>query len=80
MIRALLCNPSILLLDEVTSGLDSEMALKIITNIKEMRKDKITILISHDPNIIKLVNNVIFVKDGEIERYNENELNLQTIN
>lgn len=80
VIRALLCNSSILLLDEVTSGLDSEMAIKIITNIKEMRKDKITILISHDPNIIKLVNNVIFVKDGEIERYNENELNLQTIN
>ncbi|QDQ01667.1 ABC transporter ATP-binding protein [Lysinibacillus fusiformis] len=79
VIRALLCNPSVLLLDEVTSGLDSEMAIKIITYIKGMRKDKITILISHDPNIIKLVNNVMFVNDGEIEKYNENKLNLQTI-
>jgi len=80
VIRALLCNPSILLLDEVTSGLDSDMAIKIITYIKEMRKDKITILISHDQNLMKLMDNTIFINDGKIEEYNENKLNLQTFN
>ncbi len=77
VIRALLCNPSILLLDEVTSGLDSEMAIKIITYLKETRKDKITILISHDQNILKLMENIIFLNDGKIEEYNENKLQLQ---
>ena len=80
VIRALLCNPSILLLDEVTSGLDSEMAIKIISYIKEMRKDKITILISHDQNIMKLAENIIFLNEGKIEEYNANKLHLQTIN
>ncbi len=80
VIRALLCNPSILLLDEVTSGLDSEMATKIITYIKEMRKDKITILISHDQNIIKFMEKTIFINGGKIVENNENKLNLQTIN
>jgi len=80
VIRALLCNPSILLLDEVTSGLDSEMAIKIISYIKEMRKDKITILISHDQNIMELAENIIFLNEGKIEEYNANKLHLQTIN
>lgn len=74
VIRALLCKPSILLLDEVTSGLDSEMAIKIITYIKEMRNDQITILITHDPNITKLMEKTIFINDGKIEKYNSKTL------
>jgi len=78
VIRALLCNPTILLLDEATSGLDSDMANKIISHIKEIRKEKITILITHDPNILKIVDNVIVINNGRIGGYNE-EHNVQTI-
>ncbi|WP_347723569.1 ABC transporter ATP-binding protein [Lysinibacillus capsici] len=74
LIRALLCNPTILLLDEVTSGLDSDMAIKIITYIKKMREDKITIIVSHDPSVINLMNDVIIINNGKVSNLNKNKL------
>jgi len=47
IIRALVFNPPILLLDEITSSLDKETEKKVLKTIKELRKGKITLFISH---------------------------------
>lgn len=44
---ALVCNPPILLLDEVTSGLDSITEVKIFKALKEISRDRIILTISH---------------------------------
>ncbi|MFO1441772.1 ABC transporter ATP-binding protein [Bacillus sp. Bva_UNVM-123] len=67
IIRALLVNPPILLLDEVTSALDFEMSNKMIDLIKEMRKDKITIMVTHDLKVLKKFNRIFELNNGVLE-------------
>ena len=52
--RTLLMDPMLLVLDEVTSGLDKETAVRILLNIEktgENRKRRAVVFISHDENI-----------------------------
>lgn len=53
--RAILRNPDVLLLDEVTSALDEETKYQVIKSILEYSKDKIVIFITHDPAVMELV-------------------------
>lgn len=68
IIRALMMNPEIMLFDEPVSSLDPNMANEVIDLIKELIKEKMTILIvSHELNVIKsLADRIIFIYDGEI--------------
>ena len=50
--RALLKNPDILILDEPTSGLDQKNALQIIQTIQLLKKDRIVIVVTHNPLLI----------------------------
>ena len=50
--RALLCEGSVLLLDEVTSSLDEATEAEIIDSLKLYVKDKIIILVTHKQNVI----------------------------
>ncbi|SDC74183.1 ABC transporter [Geotoga petraea] len=62
--RALIRNPKILILDEATSGVDSQTEEEIFENIK---KEKLTLLIiSHRLSTIKKADEVIVLKDGQI--------------
>ncbi|MEG1066841.1 MAG: ABC transporter ATP-binding protein, partial [Erysipelotrichaceae bacterium] len=46
--------PKVLMLDEPTSALDSTTSIKLINNLKEYAKDKLTIIIvSHDSKLMK---------------------------
>ena len=64
--RALYKNPDILILDEVTSALDSQTEDLIKEAINAVRADKIIILIAHRPSTIELANNVVEMRDGKI--------------
>lgn len=64
--RAMYKNPDILILDEVTSALDSQTEDLIKEAINAVRKDKIIILIAHRPSTIELANNVIEMREGKI--------------
>lgn len=64
--RAILKNANILLLDEVTSALDSITAKKIINNIDEFLGRKTIIVISHNLSYIKNANIIYTLKNGEI--------------
>ena len=50
--RALMTNPKLLILDEITSSLDSKNENIIIDNLNKIKKDKIIILCSHSKNVI----------------------------
>lgn len=59
--RLLISKRSLILLDEVLSGLDKEMKEKVISKIKERSKNSIIIIISHDPEITKKCGNTLFI-------------------
>ncbi len=49
--RALINNPDILLADEPTGALDSETSVQIMELLKEIAKDKLVIMVTHNPEL-----------------------------
>lgn len=49
--RALVNNPEILLADEPTGALDSETSVQIMNLLKEIAKDKLVIMVTHNPEL-----------------------------
>ncbi len=67
--RALANNPDIILADEPTGALDSKTSVQIMDLIKEIAKDKLVIMVTHNPDLANLyANRVIEMKDGKIIR------------
>ena len=66
LIRAILKNSKVVILDEPTSSLDEESKKQVIKFIKQYTKDKIIILITHDKSILKHVNRVITMEKGSV--------------
>jgi len=65
--RALANNPEIILADEPTGSLDSETSLQIMELIKEIAKEKLVILVTHDSELAKkYASRLIKLKDGKI--------------
>ena len=65
--RALVNNPDIILADEPTGALDTKTSKQIMDLIKEVAKDKLVIMVTHNPDLAKeYANRVIEFKDGEI--------------
>ena len=69
--RALANDPEILLCDEPTGALDTATSIQIMDLIKEVAKDRLVIMVTHNPQfIVNLdVDNLIFLtkKDGTLE-------------
>lgn len=65
--RAIIRDPELLLADEPTGNLDSKSAEQIVTLLKELNQDGVTILlITHDEDIAKSTDRIIKMKDGAI--------------
>lgn len=65
--RALVNDPDILLADEPTGALDSETSLQIMDLLKEIAKNKLVVMVTHNPDLAnKYANRIITLKDGEI--------------
>ncbi len=64
--RAILKNAPILVLDEATSSLDSESEMLIQDALKNLMKDKTTIVIAHRLSTIMQMDRIIVVKKGQI--------------
>lgn len=64
--RALMKQASILILDDSVSAVDTETERTIISNLRETRKGKTTILIAHRVSTVEKMDKIIFVEDGRI--------------
>lgn len=65
--RALINNPDIILADEPTGALDSETSLQIMELLKEISKDKLIIMVTHNPDLAyEYSNRIIKVSDGKV--------------
>jgi ATP-binding cassette, subfamily C, bacterial len=65
--RAIAANPSILILDESTSGLDPVSEEEILDRLLAHRQGKTTILISHRPHVIARADWIVFLEEGKLQ-------------
>lgn len=64
--RALVNDPDIILADEPTGALDTKTSVQIMDLIKEISKDKLVIMVTHNPDLAKeYASRIIEFKDGE---------------
>ncbi len=65
--RALANDPDIILADEPTGALDSKTSVQIMDLIEEIAKDKLVIMVTHNPELAhEYASRVIEMKDGEM--------------
>lgn len=65
--RALINNPEILLADEPTGALDSATSIQIMELLKEIAKDRLVIMVTHNPELAeKYSTRIIKLLDGNI--------------
>ena len=65
--RALVNEPEILLADEPTGALDSETSIQIMELIKEISKEKLVIMVTHNPELAKQYSTrIISLLDGNV--------------
>ena len=65
--RALINDPDILLADEPTGALDSETSVQIMELLKEISKDKLIVMVTHNPDLAaEYSNRIIRCLDGTV--------------
>ena len=64
--RALMGNPDIILADEPTGALDRSNSTEIMTLLKEIAKDKLVVVITHDQKICDFADEIISIENGII--------------
>ncbi len=63
--RAIVNNPDIILADEPTGALDSATSVQIMEILKEISKDKLVIMVTHNPQLAdEYSSRIIRLKDG----------------
>ena len=65
--RALVNDPEILLADEPTGALDSKTSIQVMDLLKEVAKDRLVVMVTHNPELAEeYANRIVKVKDGHI--------------
>lgn len=65
--RALVNNPEIILADEPTGALDSESGIQVMDLLKEVAKDRLVIMVTHNPSLAdEYSTRIVYLKDGEV--------------
>lgn len=65
--RAIVNDPEVILADEPTGALDTKTSKQIMELIKEISKEKLVIMVTHNPDLAKkYATRIIEVKDGEV--------------
>ncbi|MBO5702499.1 MAG: ABC transporter ATP-binding protein/permease [Clostridia bacterium] len=65
--RALINDPDILLADEPTGALDSETSVQVMELLKEVAKDRLVVMVTHNPELAEeYANRIVKLRDGKI--------------
>ena len=64
--RAIIKEPKILILDDCLSAVDTETENIILENLKDIMKDKTSIIISHRISSVKLAKKIIVIENGKV--------------
>ena len=65
--RALVNDPDILLADEPTGALDSETSVQVMDLLKEVAKDRLVVMVTHNPELAyEYATRIVKLKDGQI--------------
>ena len=65
--RALVNNPDILLADEPTGALDSETSIQVMELLKEVARDRLVVMVTHNPELAeRYATRIVTLKDGVI--------------
>ncbi|HEX7248231.1 MAG TPA: ABC transporter transmembrane domain-containing protein [Actinomycetota bacterium] len=71
--RAIVRDAPILILDEPTTGLDVESSAAVIGALRRLMRDKTTVLISHDLDLIRGADRILVVHQGRIQQAGTHE-------
>ena len=71
--RAILKNPSILILDEATSSLDTESEFKVQKAIDNLMADRTVLVIAHRLSTVESADKIIVMEDGEIADFGSHQ-------
>lgn len=65
--RALVNNPEIILADEPTGALDSESGIQVMDLLKEVARDRLVIMVTHNPSLAEEYSTrIVYLKDGQV--------------
>lgn len=65
--RALVNNPDILLADEPTGALDSDTSVQVMDLLKEVAKDRLVVMVTHNPELAQAyATRIVELRDGKI--------------
>ena len=66
--RALVNNPKILLADEPTGALDTETSISVMNLLKEVAKDRLVVMVTHNPELAEeYATRIVKLRDGRIK-------------
>ena len=76
LVRAMLMQPEILLLDEITAALDPEMVSEVLNVVLDLARDGMTmVIVTHEMRFAEAVaDQVIFLEDGSVVERNPPEV------
>ncbi len=64
--RALLGNPTVLLLDEPTGNLDGQATARLSHNLQALSEDRTVIAVTHSPALLEACQNIVLMEGGRI--------------
>ncbi|MCD7750183.1 MAG: ATP-binding cassette domain-containing protein, partial [Lachnospiraceae bacterium] len=66
--RALVNNPDILLADEPTGALDTETSIQVMELLKEVAKDRLVVMVTHNPELAEeYATRIVRIQDGQLK-------------
>ena len=77
--RALVADPAVLVLDDATSAIDTEVEERIHSALRRRRSQRTTIVIAHRLSTIALADRVVFIADGKVAASGSHRHLLQTV-
>ena len=67
ILRAIINNPKVIIADEPTGALDSKNSIDVMNLLKQISKDRLVIMVSHNLTLVKkYADDIISIKDGKI--------------